>query len=120
MGKLKEKLLNNLSEDELNEKTMGDISAFEYVEYMEKYKSQEEFPQPTEEDMAEMEAIIKEYYESDEFQKEIQEINEMMSLKYSDSDVLNALQSVIKDIEVVNKVMSELNEIHNFKMGYMD
>ena len=120
MGKLKEKLLNNLSEEEMNEKVFGDISAFEYVEYMEKYKSQEESPEPTEEEIAEMEAMIKEYYESDEYQKEIQEINEMISLKYSDSDVLNALQSVIGDTEVVSKVMNELNQIHNFKMGYLD
>lgn len=118
MGKLKEKLLNNLNPEEMDEQF--ELSAFEYVELVEKYKSQEEFPQPTEEDMVEMEAMVKEYYESDEFQKEIREINEMMTLKYSDSDVLNTLQSVIGDTEVVNKVMSELNEIHNFKMGYLD
>jgi len=36
MGKLKEKLLNNLTPEEQNE--MFELSAFEYVEYMEKYK----------------------------------------------------------------------------------
>ena len=36
MGKLKEKLLNNLTPEEQNE--MFELSAFEYVEYMENYK----------------------------------------------------------------------------------
>jgi hypothetical protein len=125
MGKLKEKLLNNLSEEELNQKMMGDISAFEYVEYMERYKSEEEFPQPTEEEIVEMEAMIKEYYESDEYKREMAEINQLMELKYSDSDILAALDSILPLSEPHSKsirdsIMFELNQMHNYKMGYLD
>ncbi len=125
MGKLKEKLLNNLTPQEMEEKTFGDISAFEYVEYIERYKNQNEEPEMTESEVAEMEQMIKDYYESDEYKKEMQEINEMMQLKYSDADIMMALEAAFpKDephfAEAKKSFLFELNQIHNFRMGYLD
>ena len=84
MGKLKEKLLNNLSQQEMDEQY--ELSAFEYVELMSKYKKQNEeiyeddfvpnFPPnksfqytmiPTEEELANIDAMVEEYYKSKEF-----------------------------------------------------
>ena len=66
MGKLKEKLLNNLSQQEMDEQF--ELSAFEYVELMSKYKSQnEEEYIPTDEELANIDAMVEEYYKSKEF-----------------------------------------------------
>lgn len=126
MGKMKEQLLNNLTPEEMDEKVFGDISAFEYVEYIERYKNQsEEEIEMSEEEIAEMEQMMKEYYESDEYQKEMQEINEMMQLKYSDADIMMALEAAFpKDephfAEARKSFLFELNQTHNFRMGYLD
>lgn len=122
---MKEQLLNNLTPEEMNEKVFGDISAFEYVEYIERYKNQTEDYIPTEEEIADMEQMVKDYYESDEYKKEMEEINDMMMLKYSDADVLMALDSALpKDEphfkEARERIIFELNQISNFKMGWLD
>ena len=65
MGKLKEKLLNNLSEDEMDEQF--ELSAFEYVEYLSKYKEQQEEYIPTDEELEKLESMVAEYYKSKEF-----------------------------------------------------
>lgn len=89
MGKLKEKLLNNLNEDEIFE-----LSAFEFVEYM--------APQ----------------LENDD----IDEINESIKTKYSDSDIQSAINRVSDGTSHTNKVfelfLKELNEGYLSKMGY--
>lgn len=89
MGKLKEKLLNNLNEDEIFE-----LSAFEFVEYMS--------PQLEEDD--------------------IDEINESIKTKYSDSDIQSAIAKVSDGTSYTNKVfelfLKELNESYLSKMGY--
>jgi len=65
MGKLKEKLLNNLSENEMDEQF--ELSAFEYVEYLSKYKEQQEEYIPTDEELEKLESMVAEYYKSKEF-----------------------------------------------------
>lgn len=89
MGKLKEKLLNNLNEDEIFE-----LSAFEFVEYM--------APQLEDDD--------------------IDEINESIKTKYSDSDIQSAINRVSDGTSHTNKVfelfLKELNEGYLSKMGY--
>jgi len=89
MGKLKEKLLNNLSEDDLFE-----VSAFEFVEYM----------APELDDDS------------------IDEINESIKTKYSDSDIQDAMNKVSDGTSHTNKVfqlfLKELNESYLSKMGY--
>ena len=65
MGKLKEKLLNNLSENEMDEQF--ELSAFEYVEHLSKYKEQQEEYIPTDEELEKLESMVAEYYKSKEF-----------------------------------------------------
>ena len=67
MGKLKEKLLNNRSEDE----NPFELSAFEYVEYMSNYKESEEYI-PTEEELEKLEQMVKDYYNSKEFREYVE------------------------------------------------
>jgi hypothetical protein len=123
MGKLKETLLNNLTPEEMDERF--EISAFEYVEYMEKYKNKwqqlslfddngDEIPNDVLEQMAnERKQIEAEFYE----QSEIDEINDSIKLKYSDSDVISAIKSVKDEQWFINRVMKELNGIWNTKNG---
>jgi len=89
MGKLKEKLLNNLNEDEIFE-----LSAFEFVEYM--------APQLDDDS--------------------IDEINESIKTKYSDSDIQDAMNKVSDGTSHTNKVfelfLKELNQSYLSKMGY--
>jgi hypothetical protein len=92
MGKLKEKLLNNLTSEEIDE-MMGD-SAFQFVEYM--------APQLEDDD--------------------IDEINESIKTKYSDSDIQDAITKISDGTSHTNKVfelfLKELNEGYLSKMGY--
>jgi hypothetical protein len=67
MGKLKEKMLNNRSEDE----NPFELSAFEYVEYMSNYKESEEYI-PTEEELEKLEQMVKDYYNSKEFREYVE------------------------------------------------
>lgn len=73
MGKLKEKLLNNLNENEMDDQF--ELSAFEYVELVERYKNREREYVPTEEEFKEMQRIAEEYYNSDEFRKYAEDYN---------------------------------------------
>ncbi len=130
MGKLKEKLLNNLTPEEQND--MFELSAFEYVELMEKYKKlfddngeplNYEY-EPTQAEIDEMEAMIKDYYESDEFkeyadriaQEEIDAINDSVQLKYTDSDILYVLDGIAGPV-LKGMIMSKLNDVWNTKNG---
>ena len=71
MGKLKEKLLNNLSNQEMDEHF--ELSAFEYVELMSKYKNKnEEEYIPTEEEIQSIERMVQEYYNSKEFREYVE------------------------------------------------
>jgi hypothetical protein len=143
MGKLKEKYLNNLSEDEMED--IFGISAFEYVELMAKYKDDENYI-PTDAEVEDIEKLVEDYYKSKEFQQsvdewdeemekrywdeqvsdpfatqsELDELNDSMTLKYTDNDILYVLDSIKGPIGPLVKetIMDKLNEVWNTKRGY--
>lgn len=89
MGKLKEKLLNNLSEDEIFE-----LSAFEFVEYM--------APQLEEDDIDEINESIKPKYSDADIQSVISKVSDGSS----------------HTNKVFELFLKELNESYLSKMGY--
>ena len=130
MGKLKEKYLNNLSEDEMQD--IFGISAFEYVELMAKYKDDENYI-PTDAEVEDIEKLVEEYYQSKEFQEyldtinldevlaehnqsELDELNDSMTLKYTDNDILYVLGQVGLDGHGPDR-LGKLNDIWNTKRG---
>jgi hypothetical protein len=130
MGKLKEKYLNNLSEDEMQD--IFGISAFEYVELMAKYKDDENYI-PTDAEIEDIEKLVEEYYQSKEFQEyldtinldevlaehnqsELDELNDSMTLKYTDNDILYVLGQVGLDGHGPD-ILGKLNDIWNTKRG---
>ena len=139
MGKLKEKLLNNLSEAQMED--IFGISAFEYVELMAKYKDDESYV-PTEAEVEDIEKMVEDYYQSKEFQEyvnndiesvlsyeewhrnrdamaeqfKIDEINDSMTLKYTDNDILYMLDGIAGPT-LKNMIIDKLNDIWNTKRG---
>jgi hypothetical protein len=139
MGKLKEKLLNNLPEEQM-EDVFG-ISAFEYVELMSKYKDDESYV-PKEAVVEDIEKLVEEYYQSKEFQDyldtdiesvlsyeewhrnrdamaeqfKIDEINDSLILKYTDNDILYMLDGIAGPT-LKNMIIHKLNDIWNTKRG---
>ncbi len=139
MGKLKEKYLNNLSEDEMED--IFGISAFEYVELMAKYKDDENYI-PTDAEVEDIEKLVEDYYKSNEFQQsvdewdeemekrywdeqvsdpfatqsELDELNDSMTLKYTDNDILYVLGQVGLDGHGPD-ILGKLNDIWNTKRG---
>jgi hypothetical protein len=130
MGKLKEKYLNNLSEDEMED--IFGISAFEYTELMTKYKDDENYI-PTDAEVEDIEKLVEEYYQSKEFQEyldtinldevlaehnqsELDELNDSMTLKYTDNDILYVLGQVGLDGHG-SDILGKLNDIWNTKRG---
>ena len=140
MGKLKEKLLNNLSEDEMED--IFGISAFEYTELMTKYKDDESYV-PTESEVEDIEKLVEDYYKSKEFQNyvdsdiesilsygewhrnrdamaqqfSIDELNDSMTLKYTDNDILYVLEQAGLDGHGPD-ILGKLNDIWNRKRGF--
>lgn len=92
MGKLKEKFLNNISPEEMDE-MMAD-TPFQFVEYM---------APSLDEDT-------------------IDELNESIKTKYSDSDITEAIKRVSDGTSHTNTVfelfLKELNASYLSKMGY--
>jgi len=118
MGKLKETLLNNLTPDEMNERMLGELSAFEYVEYMENYKHlfddsgnpiPEDVLEQINQERAQLEA---EFYE----QERIDEINEFNKLKYTDNDILYVLDGMV-DPQKMDIIMDKFRDIWATKIG---
>ena len=72
MGKLKEKLLNNLSEEQMED--IFGISSFEYVELMSKYKDDESYP-ITEGEVEDIEKMVEDYYQSKEFSDYLEKLD---------------------------------------------
>jgi hypothetical protein len=71
MGKLKEDLLNNLTPEEMDERF--ELSAFEYVELLSKYKDKKEDEYiPTDVEMEKLEQMVKDYYNSKEFREYVE------------------------------------------------
>ena len=135
MGKLKEKLLNNLPEEQM-EDVFG-ISAFEYVELMSKYKDDESYP-ITEAEVEDIEKMVDEYYKSKEFQEyldtvnldevfvehnahedgfDIDEINDSLKVKFTEDEVIQAVRSIKNEDWFINGIRKELNGIWNRKNG---
>ena len=112
MGQLKEKLLNNLTPEEMDEK-LGEISAFEYVEYMSKYKRSEEIPADVVQQLGEeQQKLEQEYYE----QELIDRINDSMKLKYTDNDILDVLDGMV-DPQKLDIIMAKFRDIWATKNG---
>jgi len=72
MGKLKEELLNNLTPEEMDERF--ELSAFEYVELVERYKipQKEDEYIPTDDELEKLEQMVKDYYNSKEFREYVE------------------------------------------------
>jgi hypothetical protein len=71
MGKLKEKLLNNLTPEEMDDQF--ELSAFEYVELVERYKDRKEDEYvPTDDELEKLEQMVKDYYNSKEFREYVE------------------------------------------------
>ena len=136
MGKLKEKLLNNLSEEQMED--IFGISSFEYVELMAKYKDDESYV-PTEGEVEDIERMVEEYYQSKEFQEyldtvnldevfaehnaheegiDFDEINDSLQVKFTEDEVLEAIRAVKNEDWFINRIRKELNGIWNRKNGY--
>lgn len=127
MGKIKETLLNNLSPEEMHEKMLGELSAFEYVEYVEKYKNKnwkqlslfDDNGDPISDEVldsmySERNRLEQEYWE----QEYIKELNESMRLKYSDNDIMDALDSIGISIETKSLIQSKLDDVWASKNGF--
>ena len=147
MGKLKEKLLNNLTPEEMDDQF--ELSAFEYVELVERYKipQKEDEYIPTDVEMEKLEQMVKDYYNSKEFreyvenynptdeyvnsltdeqideaitehnQNELDEINDSLKVKFTEDEVIQAVRSIKNEDWFVNGIRRELNEIWNRKNG---
>jgi hypothetical protein len=143
MGKLKEKLLNNLTPEEMDDQF--ELSAFEYVELLSKYKDKKEdesYP-ITEAEIEDIERMVEEYYQSKEFQEqadgwteemekryweeqppypfatqnELDEINDSLKVKFTEDEVIEAIKLVKNEDWFINRIRKELNGIWNRKNG---
>lgn len=121
MGKLKEKLLNNLTPEEQEE--MFGISAFEYVEYMENYKQYKQLSLFDDngdlmpDDVAEQISNEREQLENDFYeQSEIDDVNDSVKLKYTDNDILYVLSGLAGPV-LTRMIMDKLNGVWNTKNG---
>ena len=108
------------------------ISAFEYTELMTKYKDDESYV-PTEGEVEDIEKLVDDYYKSQEFQEyldtinldevlaehnqsELDELNDSMTLKYTDNDILYVLGQAGLD-GYGPDILAKLNDIWNTKRG---
>jgi hypothetical protein len=137
MGKLKEKLLNNLTPEEMDEQF--ELSAFEYVELVERYKDRKEDEYvPTDEELEKLEQMVEDYYNSKEFREYVENYNptdeyvnsltdEQIDEAFAehnanedgfDIDEINdSLKVKFTEDEVIQAVRSIKNEIWNRKNG---
>ena len=141
MGKLKEKLLNNLSEDQMED--IFGISSFEYVELMSKYKDDENYI-PTEAEVEDIEKMVEDYYASKEFQEyvnndielvlsyeewhrnrdamadefKIDEINDSLARNFTEDEIIEAVRKWKNEDWFIGRIKDELNKIWNRKRGF--
>ena len=141
MGKLKEKLLNNLDEQQMED--IFGISSFEYVELMSKYKDDESYP-ITEAEVEDIEKMVEEYYQSKEFKEyvendiesvlsyeewhrnrdamaeqfKIDEINDSLARIFTEDELIEAVRKWKNEEWFITQIKRELNNIWNRKNGY--
>ena len=141
MGKLKEKLLNNLDEQQMED--IFGISAFEYVELMAKYKDDESYV-PTEAEVEDIEKMVEDYYASKEFQEyvnndielvlsyeewhrnrdamveqfKIDEINDSLARTFTEDELIEAVRKWKNEEWFITQIKRELNRIWNRKNGF--
>ena len=145
MGKLKEKLLNNLTPEEMDDQF--ELSAFEYVELVERYKNKEDEYVPTADELEKLEQMVQDYYNSKEFreyvenytptdeyvnsltdeqideaitehnQNELDEINDSLKVKFTEDEVIEAVRAIKNEDWFINGIRRELNGIWNRKNG---
>jgi hypothetical protein len=141
MGKLKEKLLNNLSEAQMED--IFGISSFEYVELMAKYKDDESYV-PTEAEVEDIEKMVEDYYASKEFQEyvnndielvlsyeewhrnrdamadefKIDEINDSLARSFTEDEIIEAVRKWKNEDWFIGRIKDELNKIWNRKRGF--
>ena len=141
MGKLKEKLLNNLSEAQMED--IFGISAFEYVELMAKYKDDENYI-PTEAEVEDIEKMVEDYYASKEFQEyvnndielvlsyeewhrnrdtmaeqfKLDEINDSLARNFTEDEIIEAVRKWKNEDWFIGRIKDELNKIWNRKRGF--
>ena len=141
MGKLKEKLLNNLSEAQMED--IFGISSFEYVELMAKYKDDENYI-PTEAEVEDIEKMVEDYYASKEFQEyvnndielvlsyeewhrnrdvmadefKIDEINDSLARSFTEDEIIEAVRKWKNEDWFIGRIKDELNKIWNRKRGF--
>jgi uncharacterized protein YpuA (DUF1002 family) len=136
MGKLKEKLLNNLSEEQMED--IFGISAFEYVELMAKYKDDENYI-PTDAEVEDIEKMVEDYYKSKEFAEYVEtlnldevfaehnaheegidfdEINASLARTFTEDEIIEAIRSCKNEDWFINRISRELNSIWNRKNGF--
>jgi hypothetical protein len=147
MGKLKEKLLNNLSENEMDEQF--ELSAFEYVELVERYKNKKEDEYvPTDDEMQKLEQMVQDYYNSKEFREYVEnytptdeyvnslsdeQIDEALIEHNLDEDELERINDSVQlkytdgdildvlddmiDPQKIDIILARLNDIWNTKRG---
>jgi len=145
MGKLKEKLLNNLTPEEMDDQF--ELSAFEYVELVERYKipQKEDEYVPTDDELETLEQMVKDYYNSKEFreyvenytptdeyvnsltdeqideaitehnQNELDEINDSLKVKFTEDEVIEAVRSIKNEDWFIAGIRREMNVIWNRK-----
>ena len=141
MGKLKEKLLNNLSEGQMED--IFGISSFEYVELMAKYKDDENYI-PTEAEVEDIEKMVEDYYASKEFQEYVNndielvlsyeewhrnrdvmaeqfkfdEINDSLARNFTEDEIIEAVRKWKNEDWFIGRIKDELNKIWNRKRGF--
>jgi hypothetical protein len=120
MGKLKEKYLNNLSEQEMED--IFGISAFEYTELMAKYGDDENYI-PTEAEIEDIEKLVEDYYKSKEFNEyveelDIDEINDSLARSFTEDEVIEAVRKWKNEDWFIDRITAELDRIWNRKRGF--
>jgi len=106
MGKLKEELLNNLTPEEMDDQF--ELSAFEYVELVERYKipQKEDEYVPTDDELETLEQMVKDYYNSKEFREYVE--------NYTPTDeYVNSLTDEQIDEAITEHNQNELDEIND-------
>ena len=147
MGKLKEKLLNNLTLEEMDEQF--ELSAFEYVELVERYKDRKEDEYvPTDGELEKLEQMVQDYYNSKEFREYVEnytptdeyvnsltdeQIDEAFAEHNLDEDELERINDSVQlkytdsdilyvldglvDPQKIDIIKDKLNEVWNTKRG---